>query len=144
MSRAIKVVEIGSERYRVLAEASDRKGRVECSLLTFLNEYYEKKQYRGSAAGMFKLIEMFAEGGGSALTTEQSHYVDKDNKIYQLKKGDLRVLYFYANEKDIVICSHGFLKTTRKAEKKEVDKAIRLQSSYLESGRLDYLDLDDD
>ena len=138
------MVEIESDRYSVTAFASDRKGKIECPLHTFLAECVDNKQYHGSAVGLYKLIEMFSASGSEALTTDQSHYVDQDNKIYQLKKGDLRVLYFYASDKSIVICSHGFLKSTTKADKKEVKKAIRLRDEYLSSGELEFVELEDD
>lgn len=144
MSRKVKVVEIEKDRYCVTAAASDRKGKVECSLTDFLNQCVDSKQYRGSAVGLYKLIEMFSMSGHDALTTDQSHFVDQDNKIYQLKKGDLRVLYFYANDKSIVICSHGFLKTTQRADKKEVKKAIRLRDEYMSSGELEFVELEDE
>lgn len=144
MPKAIKVIEIESDRYTVSASASDRKGIVECALNDFLVACVDSKQYHGSAVGLFKLIEMFSVSGSEALTTDQSHFVDQENKIYQLKKGDLRVLYFYANDKSIVICSHGFLKSTTKADKKEVKKAIRLRNEYLASGELEFVELPED
>jgi len=137
----IKVIEIESDRYTVTAAATDRKGKVECSLNDFLTECVDSKQYHGSAVGLYKLIEMFSVSGSDALTTDQSHFVDQENKIYQIKKGDLRVLYFYTSEKRIVICSHGFLKSTTKADKKEVKKAVRLRNEYLSSGQLEFVEL---
>ncbi|MFT7338142.1 MAG: hypothetical protein ACI92B_001471 [Marinobacter maritimus] len=142
MGKGIKVIELGKDRYTVVAAADDRKGKVECGLLGFIERCLDEKQYHGAATGLFKLIEIFAADGSEGLTTDQSHFVDQQHKIYQLKKGDLRVLYFYADDKSIVICSHGFIKSSKKADKKEVSKALKLQKEYFKSKKLDFLQLD--
>lgn len=136
----MKVVELERDVYTVSAVASDRKGDIECSTYDFIRDCHNNPRYRGSAEGLTLLIERFAALGGSGLTTDQSHYVDKANEIYQFKKGDLRVLYFYATDKSIVICSHGFLKKTQKADEKEVRRAVRLRNMYLNDGTVEFLD----
>lgn len=141
MIKGIQVVEIEKDRYTVVAAADDRKGSVECSLLGFIERCLDEKQYHGAATGIFKLIEIFSTDGSDGLTTDQSHFVDQQNKIYQLKKGDLRVLYFYADDKSIVICSHGFIKSTGKADKKQVKRAVNLRKEYLKTKKMDVLEL---
>jgi len=142
VSKGIKVVKLEKDAYTVSAVAADRKDDIECQLTDFLGQCWGNPKYRGSVEGLQGLIERFSVHGRSGLTSDQSHYADKANEIYQFKKGDLRVLYFYASDKSIVICSHGFLKKSQKADKKEVRTAVKLRNSYLDSGTIEFLDQD--
>jgi len=140
LGKSIKVIELEKDVYTVAAVASDRKDDIECEVVDFLEQCLENPKYRGSVEGLQGLIERFSVHGRAGLTSDQSHHADKENEIYQFKKGDLRVLYFYASDKSIVICSHGFLKKSQKADKKEVRKAVKLRNAYLEAGTVEFLD----
>lgn len=140
MGRALQVVELEKDVYTVAAAATDRKGDPVCELIDFISDCVDNPKYRGYAQGIQDLLERFSTYGRDGLTSDQTHHADKANEIYQFKKGDLRVLYFYADEKSIVICSHGFIKKTQKADNKEVRKAVSLRKQYLESRALKFLD----
>jgi hypothetical protein len=40
-----------------------------------------------------------------------------------------------------VICSHGFIKSTSKADKKQVKKAVNIRKEYLKTKKMDVLEL---
>ena len=55
--------------------------------------------------------------------------------IYEFRKtpkrgAALRVLWFY-DEGKVVVCTHGFWKTTPRTARVEIEKAQRLRSEYL-------------
>lgn len=139
MGRALQVIELEKDVYTVAAAATDRKGDPVCELIDFIADCLDNPKYKSYAQGVQDLMERFSTHGREGLTSDQTHHADKANEIYQFKKGDLRVLYFYADDKSIVICSHGFVKKTQKADRKEVRKAVNLRNQYLETKSLEFL-----
>ena len=61
------------------------------------------------------------------------------NDIFEFKVGRLRVLWFYdAGEpviRRLIVCSHLFLKQSRKTPRREIDKAAVTREAYLEAKR---------
>jgi phage-related protein len=58
-----------------------------------------------------------------------------DGDIYEFRKTPtrgpaLRVLWFY-DEGKIVVCTHGFWKTTRRTPEAQIEKAQKLRREYL-------------
>ena len=90
-----------------------------CCPLTDFFDGLESK-YKGLASGMFDLFERFSQSGRDKFNDDLCHYVDKDEKIWEFIKGDIRVLWFYGQGNRIIVCSHGFLKNSRKTPKKEI------------------------
>ena len=71
---------------------------------------------------------------------EVSHKIA--GEIWELIAGRLRVLWFY-DEGRVVVCSHGFVKRTRKTPLGEIDRAHAVYMAYQnakKSGRLDVED----
>lgn len=99
-----------------------------CPLIDFLAGLESK--YKGSASGMFDLFERFSQSGRDTFNDDLCHYVDKDEKIWEFIKGDIRVLWFYGQGSRIIVCSHGFLKSSRKTPKKELNQAIAAKKEY--------------
>lgn len=99
-----------------------------CPLTDFLAGLESK--YKGSASGMFDLFERFSQSGRDTFNDDLCHYVDKNEKIWEFIKGDIRVLWFYGQGSRIIVCSHGFLKNSRKTPKNEVNQAIAAKKEY--------------
>ena len=112
--------------YQVLAACT---GRGDCELLLFLNEI--EGSVEKDAIRMANLLERTAKEGPSR-RTEISHQIE--DEIYEFIQGRLRVLWFY-DEGLIVVCSHGFIKKTKKTPRRELRKAKETRSRYFEDKR---------
>lgn len=102
-----------------------------CPLLDFLNAL--DSRYKGDLSGLVARIEKACQDqhGPRLLPKEISHQIDKKNKIYQITAGKLRLLWFYSErERSVVVCSHAFIKSTRKTPSKHVNKAIKTRDDY--------------
>jgi len=70
--------------------------------------------------------------------------VDRLTKeLLEFRRGRLRVLWFY-DEGRVVVCTHGFMKTTRKTPRAQIERAKRTRRAYLAaktSGELEIVDL---
>jgi phage-related protein len=53
----------------------------------------------------------------------------KITKLWQFRKGKLRLLWFYGRGK-MVVCSHCFVKVSQKTPQSEIDKALNLLKIY--------------
>lgn len=87
---------------------------------------------------LLALLEMISQDpqGPRLLPKKISHHVDANGKIFQLTARKIRVLYFYSEtEKKVIICSHSFIKTTRKTPVAETKKAEKLRTAYHEALR---------
>ncbi len=104
-----------------------------CPLLEFLIEL--PKKHHGSRAGLFKFLREFATHGPRNFNSEQCHYVDKEEKIWQFVKGDLRILWFYGDERKLIICTHGFVKSSAKTPISQKEHAIAIKQKYLTAAR---------
>jgi len=109
--------------YRVLAACTERG---ECELLSFLNEM--EGPIGRAAIRMANLLERTAKEGPSR-RTEISHQIEDD--IYEFIQGRLRILWFY-DEGRIVVCSHGFVKKTKKTPRRELQRAKETHRRYFE------------
>ncbi len=74
---------------------------------------------------MLRLLS-FASEQGPPRNVELSHKIA--GEIWEFIAGQLRVLWFY-DEGRVIVCSHGFLKRTRKTPPGEIDRA---EAAYLE------------
>lgn len=64
---------------------------------------------------------------------EVTHIVDRENRIWQTGHGQARVLWFYGEERRLVILSHGFAKKDRKVPPVELDRARRARQEYVKA-----------
>ena len=56
--------------------------------------------------------------------------------IYELKPTDqVRILYFYGEERRTIVCTHGFRKKSNKTPTEEIERALRIHQCYLEEWR---------
>lgn len=87
--------------------------------------------YDKSVDGLLALLERFSQHGVRMLNSDLCHEADSANKIFEFIKGDLRLLWFYGSGKQLVICSHVFLKKGRKTPANEKQRAIDLKNLYM-------------
>lgn len=117
----MELVEVVSGLYRILAVCD---GRGECQLLDLLGSAEEAADVE--ARKMLVLLR-FAAKQGPPRNEEKSKSLGDD--IFEFKTTDLRVLYFYDSNR-LIICSHGFVKKTRKCPPSEKTAAIRNRELY--------------
>lgn len=105
----------------------------ECDLLAFMLGLDAK--YHAARESLFALFKRVSneQHGPQLLPDDRCHYVDKKEKIYQFIAGDIRLLWFYAGQDKIIICSHAFIKKSRKTPQPEIDKAISVKRSHTDS-----------
>ena len=114
---------VSSGLYRVLAACT---GRGDCELLSFLNEM--EGPVARDAIRIANLLDRTAKEGPSR-RTEVSHQIE--GEIYEFIQGRLRVLWFY-DERRIIVCSHGFIKKTKKIPRRELHRAKDTHRRYFE------------
>jgi phage-related protein len=101
--------------WTLYAVCSDRG---ECPLETFLAD---RSQLGKDKDRMLRRLEAIADHGPQYLP-EISHQIEPD--IWQTEQGRLRILWFYDRGR-VIVCSHGFIKRTRKTP--EGEKALARQ-----------------
>ncbi len=118
----MKVRRIRAGGWQVLAVCTDRG---DCPLLEFLAGLEGGVAKDGRR--MLKLLDRVA-GHGPPRNTEISHQLGPG--LWEFIQGRLRILRFY-DEGKLVICSHGFVKKSRKTPAAELEKAQTAQRRYL-------------
>ncbi len=111
--------------------------RGECLLLDFLTSL--EAQLEPDGRSMLRLLSSVAEQGPPH-NVEISHKIAGD--IWELIARRLRVLWFY-DQGRLVVCSHGFVKRTRKTPVKEIDKAQAMFDAYRNAKRSGSLKVED-
>jgi len=120
----MKLLTIRSGYFRILATCSERE---RCPLLDFLSELEGKLVREGDR--MLNLLERVSQEGPPR-RTEVSHQLK--GEIYQFVQGRIRVLYFYDRDR-IIVCTHGFMKSSQKTPKREIEKAEELRARYFKA-----------
>lgn len=118
--------QLGRDRWTVLAIA---RSETECELHSVLSG----PDPNDLGIRMLALLRQQLPTSGPPRNEEISKQLDGD--IYEFRKTPkrgpaLRVLWFYDQGK-IVVCTHGFWKTTQRTPKAEIEKAQRLRKDYL-------------
>jgi Phage derived protein Gp49-like (DUF891) len=98
--------------------------RGDCPLLEFLAGLEARLAMDGRA--MLRLLAFVAEQGPPR-NVEISHKIA--GEIWEFIAGRLRVLWFY-DEGRLVVCSHGFVKRTRKTPAGEIERAHAAIEAY--------------
>ena len=109
-------------RWEVLAVCG---ARGDCPLLDFLAGLEARLAADGRA--MLRLLAFVAEQGPPR-NVETSHKIA--GEIWELIAGRVRVLWFYDAGR-LVVCSHGFVKRTRKTPAGEIERARSAYEAYL-------------
>lgn len=134
------VKRVQSSVWTIYAVAEERDRCVHCQLLDFLVELEADK--RGSAQKLIALLDHVSNAGPQDLSDDVSHYIHQAERIFQFRKGDIRAAWFY-DENRIIVCTHGFLKNSRRTPKPEIRAAIAAKHAYFtakESGTLQIVD----
>lgn len=107
----------------------DNDGSKRCHTTEFI-----KKQGRKQPAEITKLTALwnFTANNGPPGNKEKFKYLTGSNGIYEFKTTKLRVLCFKDDGK-LIICSHGFVKQTKKTPPQEIEKAEKEKRLYFEA-----------
>jgi mRNA-degrading endonuclease RelE of RelBE toxin-antitoxin system len=62
-----------------------------------------------------------------------SKIANRENGIYELRPGDLRLLYFKGNHPNIIVCTDIHIKKGQRANPLAVKQAIRIKKDYLKA-----------
>lgn len=91
-----------------------------------------KINYPSYAKGIVVLINHAADHplGPKRLHNELVRVVNNEHKIYEFRKGPLRVFAFSDGSSRLVICAAGRVKQGQKVDKSAVQEAIDLSESY--------------
>ena len=125
---------VGRSKWDVLAVCTPRG---DCPLVDFLAGLEAHLAADGRA--MLRLFAFTVEQGPPR-NVELSHKIS--GEIWELIAGRLRVLWFY-DEGRVVICSHGFVKRTRKTPPGEIDRALGVYEAYQIAKRAGRLKVED-
>ncbi len=109
--------------------------------------FFEQCQKAGglnsSLSGIYLMMEAHSVHGSRHFNTSQTHCIDSKEKIYEYIKGSLRVFWF-EDEGRIIVCTHGIVKKSQKTKKQDIDKALGVKKSYLESKKKNTIELIDE
>lgn len=121
----------------VAADAIDptTPGEYRCEVLDWLNAI--PQEHHSDRDKLLARIETAANNrnGPAMLGDKNCHQVAKgsyagaDYSIWQIRAGNLRLLFFY-DAGWVVVCSHGFVKSTPKTPKSEQVRAIEAWKRY--------------
>lgn len=100
-----------------------------CDLEAALAALAGNKKLRASVVGMGALWQRIPPIGPRGLGTDLYHCIDDKASIYEFIKGDLRLLCFEADGA-IVVCSHVFVKKSRKTPSRDAKRAAELKRQY--------------
>lgn len=102
-----------------------------CETLDFLTNL--DAVYYGSRVGMTELITQIAEHGFEGMSNKLIREASKRHKIYEMRKGDLRIFFFHGAGKQIAVCTAGVVKKGEKADPLAVARAAELRNAYFEA-----------
>jgi phage-related protein len=111
--------------------------RGDCPLLELLTGLEAQLATDGRA--MLRLLSFVAEQGPPR-NVDVSHKIA--GEIWELIAGRLRVLWFY-DEGRLIVCSHGFVKRTKKTPAGEIDRARASYEAYQAAKDARSLNLED-
>lgn len=86
---------------------------------------------KAHVSGMKQLFLRYAEHGPSGIPTEIFHYASKNDGIWRLSKGQLRVYGFM--DGNTFILTHGSLKKTKKTNKSDIEQSVSKKREYFGS-----------
>ena len=95
-------------------------------MLEFLSSEDPSSRLAKTKRQMLRRLEAISRTG-MAQVTDISHQISGD--IWQIEKGDIRILYFYDREK-VIVLSHGFVKQSRKTRQGEIQRAREALQRY--------------
>lgn len=100
--------------------------RGDCPLLELLAGDDPSSHLAKTKRLMLRRLETVAQRG-ILQTTEISHQIS--GELWQIEKGDLRILYFYDKSR-VIVLSHAFVKKTRTTPESEIERAREILRRY--------------
>ena len=92
-------------------------------------EQMEKKRPK-EAAKMAALFNRVVEHG---IPKDKQKCRTLGNKLFEFKtRGGLRIVWFW-DEDRMVVCTHGFCKSSRKTPRGQIERALSMKSDYFEA-----------
>jgi len=119
------LVRVGSGSWGDVVTLAVAEGK--CAVLDFLMGL-DRSQDASVGKMMYMLTQRVPSLGPPKHNKEQSRHIE--DKIFEFKADQLRVLYFYDKGR-VVVCAHGFSKQSDKTPGKEIKRAKDLRKIYL-------------
>lgn len=120
----MKIKVLAEDQYRVTAVVDGDN----CPAESFILE--GEATTSSARSGLNTMLQKVAEKGLSGIPAAWIHEVSKKDKIYEFKKGPLRLFFFKGEGIDIVICTLGVRKSGQKVDKGAVDQAAKWRTRY--------------
>ena len=117
----MKLLRVRGAEWKILAVCTERG---DCPLLDFLATLEGRLARDGRR--MLRLLERVAVAGPPR-NTEVSHQVEAG--VWEFVQGRIRVMWFY-DEGKLIVCSHGFVKRSRRAPVWEIRRAREARWRY--------------
>lgn len=83
-----------------------------------------------SREGLTALLSRVADLGLQTIPVSAMHEANKAEKIYEFRKGRLRLFFFKGEGRQVAVCTSGVMKKGQKADKAAVRKAAAWRSKY--------------
>jgi len=120
------LVTLVNELYHIVAVCRERgSGQIDCALFDLL---YDKGVTDPVARKMLARLRQAARLGRPTTNTEVSKPLG--DGIYEFRKDNLRIIYFFDDTR-MIICTHHFIKKTQKTPPGEKDHAKLCRANYL-------------
>ncbi|MGF6766255.1 hypothetical protein P3T24_006601 [Paraburkholderia sp. GAS33] len=124
-------LEVASGKFAVLAVVDDRENfATSCPAIDFLKECWPN--YSSTVKGYRALFDRYALGGRASLTSALLHEVDKEDALFELIKGDLRIMCFFPGDGSVVL-TNGVIKKGQKVDPLAVKECRRAKKKFMES-----------
>lgn len=108
--------------WKIYAVCTDRK---DCQVSDFLLKL--PSNFENSRDRLIALLDHVLKDGPRLLPDDICHTIA--DGIWQFSVGRLRVAWFY-DEGKVIICTHGFMKKTKKTEKANIERALKAKELY--------------
>lgn len=102
-----------------------------CPVDDFLSDLSDTTQLARMAISSW--LESIAETGLHAAPVAWYKVANRENGIYEFKKGDIRVFFFKGKSNEVVVCTCGVVKKGQKADPQAVQASIRAKNKYFNS-----------
>lgn len=86
-----------------------------------------------NSTGLLEMMGHISKSGFRNTPSKWTHEANKNNGIYELIKGRLRLFYFHGKGNQIIVCTGGAVKNGKKANPQEVAKAIKYKEDYFKA-----------
>ena len=134
----MKLKVLADDKYQIVAV----KDGETCPVEEFLTE--GESSTEATRDGLFKMMLYVAEHGLGAMPSGWSSEANKSKRIYEFKRGSLRVFYFKGLGRQIAVCTSGVMKSGQKADKQAVNRAIAMREEYEKAAISNTIEVEDD